>query len=347
VVAECTPGRKIVELCQLSDDTLAGELAKTYQKNKTMDRGISFPTSISVNNCAGNFSPTSDDQTALAAGDLVKVDMGVHIDGYPAVVAHSFVIGLEAEQPITGKAADLIAACHFSVECAMRLMRPGSSNSQVTNIIQRVADCFQVSPMEAVLSHELKRYVIDGNNVIANKDVQKHKVDEFEFQEYQIYALDVVMSAGEGKTREGNARTSIYKRVIDQNYSLKLPAARYVFSEVSSKFPAFPFTLRALDERRGRLGITELLNHGMVQPYPTLYEKDGVLVAQIKATILVLPSGVFRLTEHPLPLVQSELTIGDEEVNRVLALPTKRQKKKKKAAKKAAPAEAAAPADAQ
>lgn len=144
--------------------------------------------------------------------------------------------------------------------------------------------------MEGVLSHQLKKFVIDGNKVIINKQTLDQKVEEFEFQEYQAFAIDIVMSTGEGKSREMENRTTIFKRNVDQNYLLKMKASRYVFNEINQKFPTFPFTLRALDEKKGRLGITELLKHNLVSPYPVLYEKEGEIVAQFKFTVLILPS---------------------------------------------------------
>ncbi len=42
-----------------------------------------------------------------------------------------------------------------------------------------------------------------------------------------------------------------------------------------------PFTMRALDGKQSRLGLVECLNHGLLHPYPVLYEKAGELVAQV------------------------------------------------------------------
>ena len=43
----------------------------------------------------------------LADGDLVKIDMGAHIDGFIAVVAHTVVVGSSASNPVTGKKVEL------------------------------------------------------------------------------------------------------------------------------------------------------------------------------------------------------------------------------------------------
>lgn len=49
-------------------------------------------------------------------------DMGCHIDGFIAIVAHTHVI---QEGPVAGKAADVIAAANTAAEVALRLVRPG------------------------------------------------------------------------------------------------------------------------------------------------------------------------------------------------------------------------------
>lgn len=48
--------------------------------------------------------------------------MGCHIDGFIAVAAHTHVL---QEGPVTGRAADVIAAANTAAEVALRLVRPG------------------------------------------------------------------------------------------------------------------------------------------------------------------------------------------------------------------------------
>lgn len=48
--------------------------------------------------------------------------MGCHIDGFIAIVAHTHAL---QAGPVTGKAADVIAAANTAAEVALRLVRPG------------------------------------------------------------------------------------------------------------------------------------------------------------------------------------------------------------------------------
>ena len=58
-----------------------------------------------------------------------------------------------------------------------------------------------MSPLEGVLSHDLKKHLIDGNKVIINKETFEQKVDDQEFQVNDVFALDVFVSSGDGKTK--------------------------------------------------------------------------------------------------------------------------------------------------
>jgi methionine aminopeptidase len=84
------------------------ELHKTFsnKKSKKLERGIAFPCCLSVNEVAGHFSPCPEDSIKLKNGDVVKIDLGAHIDGFAAMVAHTVVVGGKAE----GKAAEVVLA---------------------------------------------------------------------------------------------------------------------------------------------------------------------------------------------------------------------------------------------
>jgi len=333
VVKECTVDKKIVDICAFGDKAITDLTANIYKGGK-VEKGVAFPTCISVNNIVGHFSPLADDTTTLKDGDLVKIDLGVHIDGFISVMAHSHLVTSHPETPATGRIADVIAAAYYASECAHRLIKPGKKNTEVTAAIAKCAEQFKCNPVEGVLSHQMKRFVIDGNRVIINKATLEHKVEEFEFEEGEVYSVDIVMSTGEGKTKEMETRTTVFKRAVDQTYLLKMKAARYVFNEINSRFPTLPFTLRALDEKRARLGITECLKHDLVNPYPVLFEKEGEFVAQFKFTVLLLPSESKRLNSHALPYIQSALKLEEPSLVQLMTQGTKRAKKNKRKSKK-------------
>lgn len=323
----CVPNAKIIDICVAGDKIINDSLKGQYTKGN-IEKGIAFPTSISVNHIVGHYSPLSGDTALLAEGDVVKIDLGAQIDGYICAAACT-VIASASPNATTGNKADVICAAHFAAEAAYRLLKPGKKNTEVTEAINKIAAEYKVNAVEAVLSHQMKQYVIDGNNVILSKQSLDHKVEEFAFEENQVFCIDIVMSTGEGKTKETDHKTTVFKRAIDQNYSLKLKASQYLFKEINTRFPTFPFALRAFDESRAKLGITECLKHDLLHTYPVMAEKQGEFVAQFKFTALIQSTGTKKLNSWNLPFVTSEHKITDPAIIELLATNPEPAKKKK------------------
>jgi curved DNA binding protein len=336
VLAACAPGVKIVDLCEKGDSVIRDQTAGMYKNSrKKIDRGVAFPTCVSANNTVCHFSPLAGDESTLAANDIVKIHLGCHVDGFVAVVAHTHVL---SEGPITGRAADVLAAAHTAAEVALRLVRPGKKNKDVTEAIQKVAAAYDCKIAEGVLSHQMKQFVIDANKVILSAGNAETRVDDAEFEENEVYAIDIVTSTGEGKPKLlDEKQTTVYKRAVDKNYHLKMKASRFIFSEINTKFPIMPFTARALEEKRARLGLVECVNHELLQPYPVLHEKPGDFVAHIQFTVLLMPNGSDKITGLPLQALEPTKAPEDPEIKAWLALGTKSKKKgggKKKKGKK-------------
>ncbi|MCO5601016.1 hypothetical protein L7F22_055132 [Adiantum nelumboides] len=202
-------------------------------------------------------------------------------------------------------------------------------NKDVTEALQKVAAAYECKVVEGVLSHQIKQFVIDANKVVLSVTNPETRVDDAEFVENEVYAVDIVMSTGEGKPKLlDEKQTTIYKRAIDKNYHLKMKTSRLIFSEINQKFSIMPFTARSLEEeKRARLGLVECVNHELLQPYPVLHEKPGDYVAHLKFTVLLMPNGSDKLTGHPLQEINSSKTLEDPEIKVWLALGTKAKKK--------------------
>ncbi|KAG8585760.1 hypothetical protein GDO81_005141, partial [Engystomops pustulosus] len=320
LVEAATADTSILSLCEKGDAMIMEETGKIFKKEKDMKKGIAFPTSISVNNTVCHFSPLKSDQDYLLKnGDLVKIDLGVHVDGFIANVAHSFAVGATKDSPVTGRKADVIKAAHLCAEAALRLVKPGNQNTQVTEAWNKISPSFNCVPIEGMLSHQLKQHVIDGEKTIIQNptDQQKKDHEKAEFEVHEVYAVDVLISTGEGKAKDAGQRTTIYKRDPTKQYGLKMKTSRAFFSEVERRFGTMPFTLRAFeDEKKARMGVVECAKHELLQPFNVLYEKEGEYVAQFKFTVLLMSNGPMRITSGPFDpdVYKSELEVQDTEL---------------------------------
>lgn len=94
---------------------------------------------------------------------MVKIDLGAHIDGFIAQAAHSLVA---VDGPAKGRAADVVAAAHAAYEAASRLVRAGRRAKEVGPVLSKIAEAYGCTLVEGVLSHEMKRFIIDASKAV-------------------------------------------------------------------------------------------------------------------------------------------------------------------------------------
>lgn len=244
--------------------------------------------------------------------------------------------------------------------------------------MQKIAEEFKCKPIEGMLSHQLKQFKIDGEKTIIQNpnEAQRKEHEKCEFALHEVYAIDVLITTGEGVGREKDTKVAIYKKT-EENYQLKLKASRALLTEVRNKHGSMPFNLRHFEEEtKARMGVVECISHKMIEPFQVLYEKpskccrrngrfhrtvlitlllfgfSGEIVAQFKYTVLLMPSGINLVTGLPFELSKYESSndiLNAELKELVLSeIPNKSSKHKSKkggaAAGKPAAAVAAAPA---
>ena len=106
----CVADADVSTVCGQVDTFIEEELLKVFsnKKSKKLERGIAMPCCLSINNVAAHFSPCAEDSVKLQNEDLVKIELGAHIDGYAATAAHTIVVGGKSK----GKQADVLMAAY-------------------------------------------------------------------------------------------------------------------------------------------------------------------------------------------------------------------------------------------
>jgi methionine aminopeptidase len=121
VLKECVDGASVYQLCTKGDKLIEDLVAGTYKGKKTeeidgeqkqvnMEKGIAYPTAISVNEICGHYSPCKTDDVKLKEGDLIKINMGCHFDGYMSQLGHSIIVpGADKKKPqVKDRRADVM-----------------------------------------------------------------------------------------------------------------------------------------------------------------------------------------------------------------------------------------------
>ncbi|KAK6463167.1 putative metalloprotease [Scheffersomyces coipomensis] len=194
----------VQELCILGDSFLINLLSKVYN-NQIKEKGISYPTSIEVNELAYGFSPELDDegQYFFTAGDVVTISLGVQIDGYTSQVSHTLVIyppGIELnseikpEGPLLGSKADAICASHIATETLMGLLglsltpeklpialknEGGISGRLLRNIVDSIAESFGCIVLPGSKIRRIRRFLAgQAEGIVAERDFKGVVWDE-------------------------------------------------------------------------------------------------------------------------------------------------------------------------
>nr|CAH8853014.1 unnamed protein product [Trichobilharzia regenti]CAH8853016.1 unnamed protein product [Trichobilharzia regenti]CAH8853018.1 unnamed protein product [Trichobilharzia regenti] len=337
LVDRCVDGASILELCELGDKRINEKVSQFFKKEKEMKKGIAFPTSISLNNIMCHYSPIDgeeNDPVEIKNGDLVKINVGAHVDGYAAIVGHTMVVGASQNNKVTGKKADVIVAAHTAAEAILRTLRPNIENTRASEVVGKATLDFNCHPVEGMQCHQMKRLIYDAEKsiVFSPTEEQKKTIEKCTFDTNDVWNVDIIVSTGDGKPREHKARTTLYKK-NETLYQLKMKASRQIYSEIANKCLAYPFNIRALEDvKKARLGITECIKHGVIQPLSVYCEKDEEFVAQFRFTVLLMPNGPMKVTGLPFDssLYKSELKVKDQDIKELLAQPVKIQSKKKK-----------------
>jgi len=282
--------------------------------------------------------PSDKDVPTLKDGDVVKVMMGVHIDGYASVHAETLVVGAGEGKKVEGVKADALKAAWEASQVAMRSIKPSTKNFAITDIVQQISKDHACIPVEGMLSCTHEQNVTDGaKRVILNPAPEQRRDHPTEsFEEGEVWGVDVLVVTGsDGKAKTEESRTTIYKRDPKVNYQLKMQTSRKVFSEVQKKAGAFPFTLRVLeDEKRARMGVQEAVQHALLRPYDVVHTAPGTFVTEFFFTLALLPAGPLLLSPVPVwyspEKVNSDKVIADEELKGLLGKKLRDDKKKKK-----------------
>lgn len=270
IVPRLAEGAKLLELAEFVEGRI-----------KELGGLPAFPVNISINNIAAHYTPSTGDQSILKEGDLVKVDIGAHVDGYPADTAVSVSVGQSGENE------RLIEAAEAALEAAISASKPGCRLSSIGRAIQDEIEKRKFKPIVNLTGHSMARWLLHAGISIHNIETP----GEGTLEPGMIVAIEPFSTTGSGHVEEGGP-SQIFRLM---NYrGVRLPQARELMEGAFESYKTLPFAGRWLPANR-RFLLPLLVNQGCLHNYPILKEKEGK-VAQAEHTLLVGEKEVEVLT---------------------------------------------------
>ena len=259
------PGVKVLDLA---------EKIENFIREKEV--GIAFPVNISINDIAAHFTPDINDTLILKEGDLVKVDIGTHIDGYIGDSAFSVRLGEKSDI--------IIKAAEDALEQFIKTVKPGKTVDELSLLIEEVVTSHGVNPIRNLAGHAVEQYTQHGGLSIPNGHVPIKQ----ELEEGQVIGMEVFTTTGEGMVKESSP-TLIY--MLKAPKPVRLRESRKILELVLNEYQTLPFARRWLKDIGSQVGLQlalrELVSKEILHEYPPLREKSNAPVAQAEETIIV------------------------------------------------------------
>jgi len=259
------PGLKVLDLAENIEKMIKDKRA-----------GLAFPVNISINDIAAHYTPDINDTLIFKEEDLVKVDIGVHIDGYIADSAFSVRLG-EKTDP-------LIKAAEDALEKFIKTIRPGKTIEEMSKLVDEVVTSHGFNPVRNLAGHSIEQYTQHGGLSIPNGAVPIKD----EIKEGTVLGMEVFATEGEGIVKESSP-TLIY--MFLQPKPVRLRESKKILELIFDKFKTLPFARRWLKDVGSpvslHLALKELVNKDVLREYPPLRERSQGLVAQAEETIIV------------------------------------------------------------
>lgn len=266
------------------------EICNSIEK-EIIDNGghPAFPVNVSINEIAAHYTAEPDDQIVIKDTDVVKIDLGVHIDGYVADTAVTISYDPKYDQ--------LIKVAELSLSEAIKIAKNNTKSSEIGKIIENTISHNGLKPIQNLSGHSLDQYIIHAGKSIPN--IRTYG-SSFSLSSNQAYAIEpfVTTSDGLGIVYEGKIR-NIFSLVSRK--PTKDKGADEFIMYLWNQFKTLPFALRWLvsdfAESNTRTILDFLIKKKNVRAYPILVEGNNKVVSQAEHTIFIFENKSYIITK--------------------------------------------------
>lgn len=275
VRSEIKTSAKLIKIC-------------TKVEKKILEYGgqPAFPCNICVNHIAAHRTSPIGDQTEVPEWGLVKIDIGVHIDGHIADTACTV--------DVDGTLEGFVAATDDALKEAIGIIEPGVSLGDVGKEIEKVIKAYGLRPIKNLSGHNIERYRLHGGKGVPN--VKRRGTEKVEVGEY--YAIEPYATSGAGMVTDSEF---VYIFKNEQKDTELEGVTEKLRKHLKDRYGPFPFTMRWVGTTSEKIDLElefrKLLKAKAIRGYPMLIEKKRRPVSQSEHTVFISEEGPIILTQ--------------------------------------------------
>ncbi|WP_319579582.1 type II methionyl aminopeptidase [uncultured Methanospirillum sp.] len=256
------------------DASLAETAAQVEQMIIDAGLGVAFPVNISLNESAAHDTPSPEDDRTFRTGDMVKLDLGAHLDGYIADTALTVDLG---DQGL------LVEASVAARDAAIARVRPGVAIGELGVAVAAEIGSRGFRPVANLTGHGLDQFRLHMGPNVPNIGGIGGAV----LEEGMAIAIEPFATTGTGYVSDLK-RVEIFSQ---QSWKpVRMPASRKILSEIEPR-KGLPFARRHLKTPKPDLALLRLVREGVLHSYPVLADIPGSYVSQSEHTMIVTSDG--------------------------------------------------------
>jgi len=248
-----------------------------------------WPVNLSINHEAAHNTYNPEKQYILKEEDVLKVDVGVSVDGYLSDSAQTIIFSKKHEKLKEASEKALSNTKKFLLENTKT-----ATISDVGTIIEDTIRSYDYKPILNLTGHVLGRYHVHDYPSIPNvKNGLKTRFTEIE----NAFAIEPFASTGNGYIIEGE-EVLIFEYIDDR--PLRNKDAKILLEEIK-RYNGLPFSEnwigRGMDNFAKKFALRELLKTEAIASYPVLVDKKGSFVSQAETSFLITKDGLIDLVK--------------------------------------------------
>ncbi len=238
--------------------------------------GIAFPVNISLNDYAAHDTASGKDNRKLNRGDVVKVDIGVHVNGFIADTAYTVEIR-------TKKHKKMLEANKEALQKVLKMVEPGVKLCKIGALVEKEAEKNGFKPIKNLSGHSLEQWNLHAGLTIPNYD----NGDKTVIKDNTAVAIEPFFTNGFGEVVNAREKKIF---MLEKRLPVRLPKVRDILKYIEENYKTFPFSKAWLEKEFGRgwvnISLPILIKSGCLKSFPALKEKKEGVVSQFEHTIV-------------------------------------------------------------
>ena len=248
-------------------------ITKIENKISELKAQPAFPPQISINEFAAHCIP--EKEIVFKEGDLVKLDVGISIDG---------AIGDSAVSIDLGNNKELIKASEEALNEAIKIIKIGTKLNEIGSVIEKTITKFGFKPVKNLSGHSIEEYKEHAGLTIPNYD----DGNTTKLTKGQVIAIEPFATSGSGYIQDGK-ESRIYKLLTIKQVRNQI--TRDILKYIIENYKTLPFSKHWLIKKFGPFksgfALKILEREGVLYHYKQLVEKSKEKVSQAEHTLLI------------------------------------------------------------